>query len=595
MIKKLSSGGYRISSWILCLLIFSFLYINFPANLLANSEPIPISGTPKLRQQNYQLLKEYASKKTIPAEKIRATIYADILNQQVAFWAFDFNFPTDNLNGYYQTLATCQNVTLLPSGYYLYIYVENGLDISPSNIKYIRDEFINIILPQETIYFGSPPSKDFTIFILDIRDDYNPSTGNNTYVSGYFDYRNEYNMAYSNNRSMIYIDANPGAPGSIISLGTLAHEFQHFIHYYQDPWEETWVNEGLSGLARYVCGYGHRKSHIEAFAKYPNTSLTFWDDSLANYGATYLFILYLAKHYGGPTITRNIVANSARGIAGITNALWQSGYAVSFNNVFRNWVIANYLNNYSLYDGIYGYNDQFDGISPAPGNMQVSKTHTSYPTAGSGSINPYAAEYINFAFLGGIYDIFVLVAHSTSDSTSGGAYAYSGNLGSLFLHIDGVNDQMRMSGIQEGTANVSPIVLPDLSTENRISTFGGLVWDSRDSGGGCFIATAVYGSPMAKEINILREFRDRFMLTNAGGRKIVELYYLHGPALARLISQSEKLRSTARILIYPAVGLSYVLLRYPLSLFIPVLIFCGFLLRKFFPSKKKKAIILPDA
>lgn len=586
MNKEGYSGGLQKFFLTMILIIFSFLYINFPANLQANSEPIPISGTPKLRPQNYQLLKENAAKKTIPAEKIRATIYADFLNQQVAFWAFDFNFSTDNPKGYYQILATCQNVTPLISGYNLYIYVENGLDIPPSTINYIRDELINIILPQETIYFSSPPSKDFTIFILDIRDDYNPSIGNTTYVSGYFDYRNEYNMEYSNNRSMIYIDANPGVPGSITSLGTLAHEFQHFIHYYHDPLEETWVNEGLSGLARYVCGYGHRKSHIEAFAKYPNTSLTIWDDSLANYGATYLFMLYLATHYGGPTITRNIVANSGRGINGINNALWQSGYyGINFNNVFRNWVIANYLNNSSVYDGIYGYDDNFDGIYPGPGNMKFSQIHTSYPATGNGLINPYAAEYVGFYFLGGIYDIFILVAHSTS----GGAYAYFGNLGSLSLHIEGVNDQMRMSAIQEGTSSVSPIVLPDLSRENRISTFGGLVLDTSDSGGGCFIATAIYGTPIAKEISILREFRDRFLLTNDWGSKLVDLYYRHSPTLARFISQSEKLRLTSRILIYPLIGLSYGFIKYPLSMAISTIIFGGILLRKFCLRKKKKS------
>ncbi|MGB9700955.1 MAG: CFI-box-CTERM domain-containing protein, partial [Thermodesulfobacteriota bacterium] len=394
----------------------------------------------------------------------------------------------------------------------------------------------------------------------------------------------------------IYLDANPGLPGSITSLGTLAHEFQHLIHYHYDPLEETWVNEGLSGLARYVCGYGHQaidssqRRHIEAFAKYPNTSLTIWNDSLANYGATYLFMLYLAKHYGGPTITRNIVANSARGITGVSDALWQSGYPVSFNNLFRNWVIANYLNDSSIYDGIYGYDDNFAGISPAPGNMQVSQTHTSYPAAGRGSINPYAAEYINFAFLGGIYDIFVLVAHSPF----GGAYAYSGNLGSLSLHIDGVSDQMRMSGIQQSTSRFSSIVLPDLYTENRISTSGSLLWDGTESGGGCFIATAVYGSPIAKEITILREFRDRFLLNNDLGRKIIDLYYRYSPSLARFISQNEKLRSTARLLMYPLIGISYGLIRYPLSMFISMIIFCGFLLRKICSRKKKKAIILQN-
>jgi hypothetical protein len=38
------------------------------------------------------------------------------------------------------------------------------------------------------------------------------------------------------------------------------------------------------------------------------------------------------------------------------------------------------------------------------------------------------------------------------------------------------------------------------------------------SGGGCFIATAAYGSSMDSHVNLLREFRDRFLLTNPVGK-----------------------------------------------------------------------------
>ncbi len=569
----------------LSLIIFLLLFPSLP-HLAANFEPIPVSGTPKLLNKNPNVTLEYEIKSTLFTEKNGRQEYDQSLDPN--FWAYDFT-----KNQYYETEAILMDSSLLSNGYHLFIYLEMELAdrqaVSTFSIQEIQREFATNIFPRLTFYFGNPPPKDFTILILDIRDDYNPAIGNNTYVSGYFDYRNEYNDPYSNNRSMIYLDANPGVPGSIISLGTLAHEYQHFIHYYYDPLEETWVNEGLSGLARYVCGYGHRKSHIEAFAKYPNTSLTIWNDSLANYGATYLFMLYLTTHYGGPTITRNIVANSGRGIVGINNALWQNGYyGINFDNIFRNWVIANYLNNSSVDDEIYGYNDNFEEINPAPGNLQITKTHTSYPATGSGLINPYAADYVNFCFLGGIYDIFVLVVYSTA----GGSYAYSGNLGSFFLHLEGISEQLRISGIQESTSGASPIVWADLSPDSRFSTMGGLLGESSE--GGCFIATALYGSRLSKEISILREFRDQFLLPNNLGKKTVDLYYRYSPLLARFISQSERVKSMVRILIYPLFGLSYALLRYPLSSLISLIICAALLLRKFFYTPKKRVIILKD-
>jgi hypothetical protein len=62
----------------------------------------------------------------------------------------------------------------------------------------------------------------------------------------------------------------------------------------------------------------------------------------------------------------------------------------------------------------------------------------------------------------------------------------------------------------------------------------------------CFIATAAYGTPDAKQINILREFRDEVMGPNSLGAKLVSLYYKTSPPIAGIISQHEVLRTIVR-------------------------------------------------
>ena len=47
--------------------------------------------------------------------------------------------------------------------------------------------------------------------------------------------------------------------------------------------------------------------------------------------------------------------------------------------------------------------------------------------------------------------------------------------------------------------------------------------EAEEAVGGCFIATAAYGSPMAEEIQILRKFRDEYLLTNRMGQALVDL------------------------------------------------------------------------
>jgi len=60
---------------------------------------------------------------------------------------------------------------------------------------------------------------------------------------------------------------------------------------------------------------------------------------------------------------------------------------------------------------------------------------------------------------------------------------------------------------------------------------------------GCFIATAVMGSPLTSEISVLRAFRDKFMMKNAYGRNLVRIYYVISPPIATLVSKNTLLKT----------------------------------------------------
>jgi hypothetical protein len=73
---------------------------------------------------------------------------------------------------------------------------------------------------------------------------------------------------------------------------------------------------------------------------------------------------------------------------------------------------------------------------------------------------------------------------------------------------------------------------------------------------GCFIATAAYGTPQARQIEVLRRFRDRQLLPTPLGRLAVATYYAMSPPLANAITTSEQLRAGARAIVQPLVDLA---------------------------------------
>jgi len=86
------------------------------------------------------------------------------------------------------------------------------------------------------------------------------------------------------------------------------------------------------------------------------------------------------------------------------------------------------------------------------------------------------------------------------------------------------------------------------------------------AGGPCFVATAAYGTPMADQLDVLRAFRDRYLLTNAFGSSLVRTYYRYSPVIADVVAGNYLLRAVTRGILAPIVAVVRLLLSTPPSI-----------------------------
>ncbi|MGD2245603.1 MAG: hypothetical protein PVI11_03550, partial [Candidatus Aminicenantes bacterium] len=76
-------------------------------------------------------------------------------------------------------------------------------------------------------------------------------------------------------------------------------------------------------------------------------------------------------------------------------------------------------------------------------------------------------------------------------------------------------------------------------------------------GGGCFVATAAYGSPLHPFVKVLREFRDKYLMPGSLSRKFVNLYYKYSPFASDLIAKYRPLKVVVRVHLLPVIVFCY--------------------------------------
>ena len=300
--------------------------------------------------------------------------------RQDSFWVTDL----DDIRAYV-VQATLRLVT--PHAYW---YVEEGTNVRQRDLERASGVFEEEIYPALTAIFGTEwtpgVDNDPHLTILHAR-----LTG----AAGYFSSVDEYPQAvhpHSNQREMVYINSRFLRVGSRGYLAVLAHELLHLIHWNGDRTEETWVNEGLAEVASSVAGY--RPISQDIFLGAPTSSAVNWPldgSSTVHYGAASLFFDYLASHYGTRDDLLLLVEEPADGIQGVNSYLAGLGYSETFRDVFKDWTVANFLDEPG--DGAYSYPGRDIRIAATARIGEFGEMKSSIPQ--------YSAEYTSIDIIRG--------------------------------------------------------------------------------------------------------------------------------------------------------------------------------------------------
>jgi hypothetical protein len=74
--------------------------------------------------------------------------------------------------------------------------------------------------------------------------------------------------------------------------------------------------------------------------------------------------------------------------------------------------------------------------------------------------------------------------------------------------------------------------------------------------GFCFVATAAFGSYDSGWVQVLRDFRDEWLLTTPEGRLFVDWYYAHGPEAAQFLVEHPAARVAVRFALIPVIAVA---------------------------------------
>ncbi len=257
-----------------------------------------------------------------------------------------------------------------------------------------NDEDVFGLPPVNRFDAATPTMEDF--LLTDIQD--NLSGG---YIAGFFSPMDQTDYDGSNRMNLLYIDSNQGLGTQTAStiagmIGTLAHEYQHLIHYRQNPNSQIFYNEGCSETASILSGYKYRSS--SAYLLSTNVPLFRWSDGTVfndleiDYERAMSFLRYCTEQYGEAFLTK-FASSRATNMNRVTDALTQSGAAADWKSTLKGYAVANYVRK-NFADNRYIYAVPLSNAVVKPANTYSD----SVTPAGQATVQQYAAVYTVYNF-----------------------------------------------------------------------------------------------------------------------------------------------------------------------------------------------------
>ncbi len=307
-------------------------------------------------------------------------------------------------NENFQIGVTLQYVTE-----HVYFWIEDGVPFDRDDLADLVETFETKIYPTNREFFGSEwtPGVDGDPHLYIIYAD-----GLGHGLAGYFSSADENHPLaheYSNAHEAFVLNADNLRLSGDFTLGVLAHEFQHMIHWHRDRNEASWLNEGFSELAAFINGYDIGGFDY-LYSWNPDLQLNDWPNDPSatspHYGAAFLFVNYFLDRFGDDA-TKALVAHPQNGLASVDAVLDElditdpiTGAPIQADDFFMDWIVAAYLQDETVADGRYTYHNYPTAPSPA-----VEERIDSCPSEMlTRDVHQYGVDYIRIT-CPGTYDL----------------------------------------------------------------------------------------------------------------------------------------------------------------------------------------------